>query len=53
MRSPVVVLIALLLAAFSSVLMAQANRGTELDKAYEEARARAAPMKPPPSAGTT
>jgi type II secretory pathway pseudopilin PulG len=38
-RSPVVVLIALLLAAFSSLLMAQANRGTELDKAYEEARA--------------
>ena len=32
-------LLALLLAAFSSVLMAQANRTAELDKAVEEARA--------------
>ena len=31
--------LALLLAAFSSVLMAQANRTAELDKAVEEARA--------------
>jgi len=31
--------LALLLAAFSSVLMAQANRSAELDKAVEEARA--------------
>ncbi len=39
MRSLVVVLLALLLSAFSSPLLAQADRGTELDKAYEEARA--------------
>ena len=32
-------ILALLLAAFSSVLMAQANRTAELDKAVEEARA--------------
>jgi type II secretory pathway pseudopilin PulG len=32
-------LLALLLAAFSSVLMAQANRSAELDKAVEDARA--------------
>jgi type II secretory pathway pseudopilin PulG len=32
-------LLALLLAAFSSVLMAQANRTAELDKAVEDARA--------------
>ncbi|HEU4441758.1 MAG TPA: hypothetical protein VFR83_07040 [Burkholderiales bacterium] len=32
-------LLALLLAAFSSVLMAQASRTAELDKAVEEARA--------------
>ena len=31
--------LALMLAAFSSVLMAQANPSTELDKAVEEARA--------------
>jgi hypothetical protein len=31
-------LLALLLAAFSSVLMAQANRTAELDKAVEDAR---------------
>ena len=31
--------LALLLAAFSSVLMAQANRSAELDKAVEDARA--------------
>ena len=32
-------LLAVLLAAFSSVLMAQANRSAELDKAVEDARA--------------
>ena len=36
MKRPV---LALLLAAFSSVLMAQANRSAELDKAVEDARA--------------
>ena len=39
MRSPVHVVLALLLAAFSSVLMAQAGRSAELDKAVEDARA--------------